>query len=160
MRNRLSVSRIAAIFAAALVTGLLQTGASISAQQPEYKAPRSPFGDGKPDLNGIWQALNTANWDLEDHPMAPGPFWQLGALYGVPPGQSVIEGGTIPYKPEALARKKEKFDNRLVADVYKPEIGDPELKCYMPGIPRALTSVAAWRPRRPLPMPTVPNDPS
>lgn len=138
MGNRFSVSRITATCVAGLVVvGLLLAGASISAQQPGYRAPRSPSGDGKPDLNGIWQALNTANWDLEDHPMAPGPLWQLGALYGVPPGQSVVEGGTIPYRPEALARKKEKFENRLVADVYKPEVGDPELKCYLPGVPRA-----------------------
>jgi hypothetical protein len=103
----------------------------------KYKAPRSPYRDGKPDLNGVYQAINTANWDLEDHPMAPGAFWQLGALGGVPPGQGVVEGGTIPYQPWAVERKKFNYRNRLIADVYKAEFGDPEVKCYLPGVPRA-----------------------
>src|SRR5258708_480612 len=51
-----------------------------------YRAPRSAYRDGHPDLSGIYQAMNFANMDLEDHPMAPGPFWQLGAIGGVPPG--------------------------------------------------------------------------
>jgi len=104
---------------------------------PTYKAPRSPHKDGRPDLNGIYQAINTANWDLEDHPMAPGAFWQLGALGGVPPGQGVVEGGAIPYQPWARERKAFNYRNRLIADVYKTDFGDPELKCYLPGIPRA-----------------------
>lgn len=95
-------------------------------QAPAYKAPRTP--DGKPDLNGIWQVLNTANWDIEEHSAAPG-LPALGAAGAVPPGQGVIEGGDIPYKPEALAKKKENFTNRLTAD--------PESKCYLPGVPRA-----------------------
>jgi hypothetical protein len=88
-------------------------------------------------LNGIYQAINTANWDLEDHPMAPGAFWQLGALGGIPPGTGVVEGGTIPYQPWAVERKKFNFRNRLIADVYKADMGDAELKCYLPGVPRA-----------------------
>jgi hypothetical protein len=70
---------------------------------------------------------------MEYHP----DIWKIGALFGIPAGQSVVDGGTIPYKPEALATKKEKWDKRLVADVYQPEVGDPELKCYLPGTPRA-----------------------
>src|SRR4051794_31685583 len=58
---------------------------------PAYRAPRTK--DGKPNLNGIWQAVNTANWDLEGHGAAPGPFWQLGAEFSVPPGLGVVEGG-------------------------------------------------------------------
>ena len=74
------------------------------AQAPAYRAPRTK--DGKPNLNGIWQAVNEANWDLEGHGAAPGPFWQLGAEFSVPPGLGVVEGGPIPYKPEALQKKK------------------------------------------------------
>jgi hypothetical protein len=85
--------------------------------------------DGHPDLSGIWQAMGTANWDLEDHAPEAGPFYQLGALGAIPPGRGVVEGGTIPYKPEALAKRKENRENRWK--------NDPELKCYMPGIPRA-----------------------
>ena len=92
-----------------------------------YKAPRTK--DGKPDLNGIWQALNTANWDLEAHAASQGPLFQLAAAYSVPPGFGVVEGETIPYLPAALNRKQENFKNRLKLD--------PEIKCYLPGVPRA-----------------------
>jgi hypothetical protein len=96
------------------------------AQTPAYRAPRL---NGHPDLNGIWQAMNTANWDLLDHPAQAGPLWQLGAIGAVPAGQTVVDGGQIPYKPEALKKKEENFAKRLT--------DDPEAKCYMPGIPRA-----------------------
>jgi hypothetical protein len=92
-----------------------------------YKAPRAP--DGHPDLGGIWQSLSTADQDLQDHPSYGGPYYQIGALGAVPAERGVVEGGTIPYKPEALAQKKANFANRWKED--------PEVKCYMPGIPRA-----------------------
>ena len=106
-----------------------------------YRAPRAP--DGKPDLNGIWQALNEANFDLEAHmarpamALRPGPFGAvpaapvlaLGAVGSVPPGMGVVEGGAIPYKPEALATKKQNQEDWLNRD--------PEIKCYLPGVPRA-----------------------
>src|ERR687887_1181239 len=79
--------------------------APAGAQAPAYRAPRTK--DGKPNLNGIWQAVNEANWDLEAHGAAPGPMWQLGAEFAVPPGLGVVEGGAIPYKPEALQKKKQ-----------------------------------------------------
>ena len=85
--------------------------------------------DGHPDLSGIWQTMSTANWDLQDHPAAAGPFFQLGAVGAIPSGQGVVEGGDIPYKPEALKQKLENFKNRWTLD--------PEMKCYMGGIPRS-----------------------
>ena len=96
------------------------------AQAQTYRAPRLT---GRPDLNGIWQAMNTANWDLLDHPAQPGPFGQTGAIGAVPAGQSVVEGGEIPYKPEAKKKRDDNFAKRMTED--------PEAKCYMPGIPRA-----------------------
>ncbi|SPF53774.1 conserved exported hypothetical protein [Candidatus Sulfopaludibacter sp. SbA4] len=102
--------------------------AGISLAQPAiYKAPRT--ADGKPDLNGIWQALNTANWDIRGHAAAPGPLFQLGATGAIPPGLGVVEGDDIPYLPEAAAKQKENSANRLALD--------PEVKCYLPGVPRA-----------------------
>ena len=92
-----------------------------------YRAPRT--ADGKPDLNGIWQALNTANWDIQEHSAAPGPVAALGATDAIPPGLAVVEGGEIPYLPEAAKKQRENFANRLT--------GDPEIKCYLPGVPRA-----------------------
>ncbi|MEX0619370.1 MAG: hypothetical protein WDZ76_03335 [Pseudohongiellaceae bacterium] len=103
--------------------------------------PRTP--DGKPDFNGIWQVLVTANNNLEAHPpqaayqLVPGDFVPvpapevvaLGAVGAVPAGYGVVEGGAIPYKPEMLARRDENRENWLTSD--------PEVKCYMPGVPRA-----------------------
>jgi hypothetical protein len=98
-----------------------------SSAQTVYRAPRTP--DGKPNLNGIWQVLNTANWDIQGHAAAAGPTVPLGAIGAIPPGPGVVEGGAIPYLPEAAAKKKENFANRLRLD--------PEVFCYLPGVPRA-----------------------
>jgi hypothetical protein len=97
------------------------------AQTPEARAPRMP--DGKPDLNGIWQAFNEANWDIEAHNAAPSPILVAGATGATPPGMGIVEGGTIPYKESALEKKKENNKNRISLD--------PEVKCYLPGVPRA-----------------------
>lgn len=86
--------------------------------------------DGKPDLGGIWQTLDTsADWDIEPHPAQAGPVAALGAEFAVQPGLGIVESGEIPYLPAALAQRKQNFENRLTAD--------PEIKCYMPGVPRA-----------------------
>ena len=112
------------------------------AAQTAYRAPRAD--GGHPDLNGIWQALNEANYDLEAHnakpamavrpgpygPLPAAPVLALGAIGSVPPGLGVVEGdGVIPYLPEALAQRKKNQENWLTSD--------PEIKCYLPGIPRA-----------------------
>ena len=84
---------------------------------------------GKPNFTGLWQALTGANWDIQDHSTEPGPFYQLGAAFAIPAGQGIVEGNEIPYKPEALEQRRLNRLNRWTAD--------PEIKCYMPGIPRA-----------------------
>jgi len=98
----------------------------VSAQA--YKVPRT--ASGQPDLNGFWEALNTANWDLEAHEASAGPILQLGAAYAVPPGPGVVVDGPIPYKPDALAMKKKYAANALREDA--------EVKCYLPGVPRMM----------------------
>src|SRR4051812_36352994 len=119
MRIRLRDSLVSMLVVAA--------GLSVAAAQaPAYRAPRT--ADGKPDFNGIWQAMNTANWDIEAHPAAPGPVLELGASAAVPGGLGVVDGD-IPYKPEALAQRKQNYAKRLALD--------PEIKCYLPGVPRA-----------------------
>jgi len=100
------------------------------------------MADGHPDLNGIWQAFVSADWDLQDHEAQSGPHPEIMGAYGAgPAGLSVVEGGAIPYQPWALEKKKQNFKNRAVADVSNDakwhELGDPEFKCYMPGVPRA-----------------------
>jgi len=87
------------------------------------------LADGKPDLNGIWQALNTANWDLQEHAARTGLVVALGAVGAEPGGPGVVEGGEIPYLPAAREKKKANFESRLTAD--------PEVKCFLPGVPRA-----------------------
>jgi hypothetical protein len=112
--------------AAALVVPMIS--ACSQAQPRAYRAPRAP--DGNPDLSGIWQANNTANWNLEAHAAKQGPVSALGAAFSVPPGLGVVEGdGVIPYRPEALAKRQENGEKWMSLD--------PEVKCFMPGIPRA-----------------------
>ena len=85
---------------------------------------------GKPNLNGIWQAMNNAHWNLEAHSAEALPaFWELGSLAAIPAGQSVVVGGEIPYLPEALAQRERNRSGWPATD--------PEANCYMPGIPRA-----------------------
>ncbi|MGD0436921.1 MAG: hypothetical protein ABSB86_10680 [Bryobacteraceae bacterium] len=112
---------------AALAVAVSLLASPAGSQTASYRAPRT--ADGKPDLNGIWQALNTANWDIQEHSAAPGPVAALGATDAIPPGLAVVEGGEIPYLPEAAKKQRENFANRLT--------GDPEIKCYLPGVPRA-----------------------
>ena len=93
-------------------------------------------------MNGIWQALVTANVDLLDHEAQSGPHPEIMGAYGAwPAGQGIVEGGEIPYRPEALAKKKENVANRMTvnikSDSRRHDTGDPELKCYRPGLPRA-----------------------
>jgi hypothetical protein len=118
-----------ATVAASVAAGFLLAGSPVAGQgQPAtYKAPRT--ADGKPNLNGIWQANTTANFDLEPHAAKPSPVVALGAVGAIPAGLGVVEGDTIPYKPEALAKKKENGEKWLTLD--------PEIKCFMPGVPRA-----------------------
>src|SRR5437763_11955238 len=126
MLNRWRVS----IIATAAVLGL---SIPIYAQAPQRGAPAAApstprMPDGKPNLTGLWQAFGTAYWDIRDHSAQAGPFYQLGATGAMPAGTGIVEGGDIPYKPEAAAKQKENFKNRLQKD--------PEVKCYMPGVPR------------------------
>ena len=119
-------------------------GVSTSGSQAPPPARAQRTADGKPDLSGIWQAFNTANWDLQTHAARPAlavvhgpggdvpapPSLALGAIGGVPGGIGVVEGNEIPYLPAAAAHKTENFQNALTRD--------PEVKCFLPGIPRAM----------------------
>ena len=114
MGNRFINSAI--VVAAVSLTPVPVAGQAPAAKPQAYTAPRTP--DGKPDLQGMWQVLNTAAWDIQDH----------HARLDVPAGQGVVEGNDIPYQPWVAAKKKENFENRLTAD--------PVRKCYLPGVPR------------------------
>ena len=94
-------------------------------QTASQKVPRTAADK----LSGIWQAIGTAHWDIEGHSARPGPIVVLGAVGAIPGGLGVVEGGRIPYQPWAEAKRKEHAANWLKSD--------PEIKCYLPGIPRA-----------------------
>ncbi len=80
--------------------------------------PRTP--DGRPDLQGIWQARSRASYGLHDH----------AARAGMPAALSAVVEGDIPYQAWAAARQRENFDSRTIAD--------PLAQCYMPGVPRIM----------------------
>lgn len=123
MKNRFIVSiGMASMVAMVTILGAIwlvpfpAAGQAVKSGTQASAPLRTP--DGKPDLSGIWQAMNTAAWDIQDH------HGQLG----VPAGQGVVEGNEIPYQPWALAKKQENVRDRHTAD--------PETKCYLPGVPR------------------------
>ena len=126
---RSSIIAPVALAAGLLTAPLLSHGQNVQpAQAKGYRAPRTT--DGHPNLNGIWQAMNEANWDLLPHTANFGRVAALGAEDAAPPGIGWVEGGEIPYLPAAAAKKKENYANRLTLD--------PEIKCYLPGVPRAM----------------------
>jgi hypothetical protein len=146
MRIRVNGSMVAVAIVAALAGAVVSTFVTERAAGQTTRAAR--VGD-RPNLSGIWQANNEAHWDLQAHEARAGAVMQegvypfeyarvpaapvvaLGAAGGVPGSVGVVQGdGEIPYKPEALARKKENAANWIDRD--------PELKCFLPGIPRAM----------------------
>jgi hypothetical protein len=120
-----SFTRSAATIAAMALLVAIASALRSDAQAPANRTARI---QGKPNLSGIWQALNEANWDIQAHEARPGPP-QFGAMFSEPAGLGIVDGNEIPYKPEALAKRRENFANRWTRD--------PEAKCYMPGVPRA-----------------------
>jgi hypothetical protein len=114
----------AGVVGAALAVILFAAATSVATAQ---EIPRTR--DGKPDLNGIWQTFGDANWNLEPHTASQGAVETLGAIGAVPPSAGVVDGGAIPYLPEARAQRHTNFANRRTED--------PEAKCFRPGIPRA-----------------------
>jgi hypothetical protein len=146
MRNQTKGTLVAVALAAAAVSAVI-TGTVTRSEAQATRRTRT--ADGKPDFNGVWQANNEANWNLQAHQALPGavtqpgvypyayarvaaaPVFALGAAAGVPGSLGVVEGdGQIPYTPEAAAQKAANAEHWIDRD--------PELKCYLPGIPRAM----------------------
>lgn len=140
------LSAVVVVFSVACSPGeegatVMTPTATAQQEQSADSIPRTP--GGKPDMNGIWQVLNNANNNVEPappkaaHHLVPGDFVPvphpdivaMGAAGAVPASQGVVQGGEIPYTEEARAQQQENRDNWLSRD--------PEIKCYMPGVPRA-----------------------
>jgi hypothetical protein len=145
MRIRLNGSMISVAIVAAVVGAVV----SVSMSRTAGQTPRPGRIEGRPNFSGIWQANNEAHWDVQAHAaragavtqpgiypfeyarVAAAPVVALGAAGGVPASLGVVQGdGEIPYTPEALAIKKANAENWIDRD--------PELKCYLPGVPRAM----------------------
>jgi hypothetical protein len=131
----LAATTVVAVLLLAWTWSAAQSSSAAGRAQPQGQVPRTP--DGKPDLSGIWQAMNTANYDLEDHGTAPSPVLVTGAVGAVLPGESVVEGGRIPYRPDALARRDANRKNAMPGKPGRILEADPELNCFLPGVPRA-----------------------
>ena len=119
MRSRMTRMTIAAGMAVLSGVGwgaVVAMGSQLPAPASGPGIPRT--AEGRPDLSGIWQVMNAANFDVEDHRAAP----------GVPAGMGVVEGTEIPYLSGMRAKKEENFKNR--------EKLDTESLCYLPGVPR------------------------
>src|SRR5437764_5040352 len=127
MRTRIALAVLAA---GAAVSGAILAGGmtSVAGQSQSTTIPRT--ADRKPDFTGLWQAMNTANWDIQAHEARRGPVIALGAAFSVPAGPGVVEDNEIPYLPAAAAKKKENAANWLARD--------PEIKCFLPGVPRMM----------------------
>ena len=133
------------VLSTAAVVALVTVAVSPTAGQAPAGFRAAQMADGHPDLNGVWQAVNTANWDIQSHGVRPAlavrpgrvagtvvpaaPVLAFGAVGGVPAGFGIVEGDEIPYQPAAAAKKKENGDHWLTRD--------PEIKCFLPGVPRA-----------------------
>src|SRR5437016_11377211 len=148
MANRINGSMIAIVILSAAAGAGIAMAVVRSTAGPASGPART--SDGKPNFSGVWQANNEAYWDLQAHEaragavtqpgvypnyeftrVAAAPVLALGAAAGVPGSLGVVEGdGQIPYRPEAAAIKKENNENWIDRD--------PELKCYLPGVPRAM----------------------
>ena len=107
-----TAARVTAVAVVVMVTGVGKAQTSADT----YAVPRTSFGH--PDLQGIWQAMNSAVWDIQNHP----------AQLGIPAGLSVVIDDEIPYQASALTKREENYENRLTAD--------PEANCKMVGVPR------------------------
>jgi len=127
-RVRAARARTAARLWFALAATTLLAGGSAQAQSAPKPVVAKRTAAGKPDIGGVWEALSTAYWNVEDHAATFGPVATLGAQGAVPPGVGAVKG-PIPYLPAARAQRDENYKNRLAAD--------PEVKCYLPGVPRA-----------------------
>jgi hypothetical protein len=100
---------------------------NIATAADDSSIPRT--ADGNPDFGGIWQAISSANFDIEPHAADFGPIVENGAIGAIPAGLGIVVGGEIPYTAAARAQQQANKENWLE--------NDPVVKCYMPGIPRA-----------------------
>src|SRR5688500_1286912 len=129
-----SVLKLSLVAAVGAATFAMVSSPPVTGQARTSNIPRL---NGKPDMNGIWQTINTANWDIQAHSakpalaMRPGPVVPIpakeviafGAVGSVPSGLGVVEGNELPYTPEGLKKKQKNQENWLWCD--------DTIKCFL-----------------------------
>lgn len=123
-------ARLATVALAAVAMATAGSGPALA--DHHESAAMARIGDA-PNINGVWQVMNSANWNVEPHSAAANPLPQgdriMGAIGAIPAGLGVVEGGAIPYNEAAQERLQYNRENVINYD--------PEAACYLPGIPRA-----------------------
>jgi hypothetical protein len=106
---------------AALAALALACPLAVAAQVPSQQSTAIPrAADGKPDFSGIWEVLVKADDNIEAHSASRVARASAG----------VVEGGTLPYRPEMLERRRQNVAARATADT--------EAKCFLAGVPRIM----------------------
>jgi hypothetical protein len=123
MTRRTITSWLAVAAIAAATAAITRPSAQVPAGVP---IPRT--ADGKPNFAGVWQVLNTAAWNIQDHSAEYVPG--IPIQFAIPAGRGVVEGNEIPYNAAGLAKQRENLSTRAKAD--------PESKCFLPGVPRIM----------------------
>lgn len=128
------IKRLTAIAAATVAFATIGSGPALAQDSAQVERL-----DGRPNLNGIWQVLNNANWSVEPHSAAPNPVADrlVGATGAIPAGLGVVEDGEIPYTEAAKERLRQNQEHLIT--------WDPEAACYLPGIPRASYMDHPWQ---------------
>jgi hypothetical protein len=147
MRTIIWTAAVVSVAAACISSSAMAADAKAPARAPAKAASKAVAGfpriGGHPDFSGVWSTVDRANWNIEPHrasaalEMRPGPYVpvpgkdviKLGAVGSIPEGMGIVEGGLIPYKPEMRKKQQENKADWINRD--------PEIKCYLPGVPRA-----------------------
>jgi len=90
-----------------MISLTLSFAAAVSVGGQSYKPPRT--SEGLPDLQGIWEAHNAADADIQ---------------------KFLVGGGALPYTPKAAKQKAENARNAKKTD--------PLSHCFLAGVPRTM----------------------
>ena len=140
---------VALAVAGAMIGGYAEAApakAKPAAKAATYRAPRGPDGV-HPDLNGVWQTMNNAGWDIEPHaaraalqlrpgPVVPVPAKEVVALGAVgavggrrgvgAPGHEALDGPVGVHEGGLIApgQQGDPVDQRRAQEPGNVEVAD------------------------------------